>query len=137
MSVEVKDNVTVVKGPVDSTSSGTEWLCLHVDGEPLVDQVEQFNGKTITVRWWLSDVPLESVDQAVEQTLMQVMGVLDSRIYHAWSECTGYLWTEEHLKIGGHDILQEIWTEAGLQLYSSSPKQRYVLLEITEHEATN
>lgn len=135
MSVEVEGNVTIVKGPVDRTASGTEWLCLHVDGEPLVDQVEQFNRKTITVRWWVSDVPLDSVDQAVEQTLKQVMGVLDSRIHHAWSECTGYLWTEEHLKIGGHDILQEISSECGLERYSFTRKQYYVLLEVTEHEA--
>lgn len=134
MTEIVKDNVTLIHGKLSSTAGGTEYVCCHVDGEPLVDQVDQFDKKTITVRYWVSNVPLETVEQATEQTLKQVMGLLDARIYHAWSECTGYLWTEEHLKIDGHNILSEIWETAQLERWSSPRTESFLLMEITVHE---
>ena len=35
----------------------------------------------------------------------------------AYSEITGYLWTDEVVKIGGHDLLKEFETHLGKYLY--------------------
>jgi hypothetical protein len=49
--------------------------------------------------------------------------------FNAYSEITGYLWTEESLMIGGHDLLEIFRSHVG----------HYLVLEITynqevEHE---
>lgn len=54
------------------------------------------------------------------------MGIADTKYYHAYSDLTGYLWTTEKLKVGGHDVLEEIKGE--LSAAGGSP--RYIALRI-------
>jgi hypothetical protein len=138
MTVVVNENVTLISGPLDSSGGGTDYHCCHLDGEPLVDQVEQFNGKNITVRYWVSSTPLTSVEEADEQTLKQVMGFLDADISHSYSDVTGYLWTDEHLKVGGHNVLEEIWELCNNGRWVDGKYvDIYLLMEITVHEEPN
>lgn len=137
MAVEIKNAVVLIHGEVDSSAPGTDYNCLHVDGQPLVDEVEQFNGKNITVRYWISNKQLKSVEEADEQTLEQVMGFLDTEIDHFYSDVTGYLWTTEHLKVGGHNVLEEISSRCGLGRWDSGRTKHYLLMEITVHEESN
>jgi hypothetical protein len=136
----VNGNVILIHGELDSQSDSTDYICMHLDGDPLVDihEIENLKHNVVTIRYWINNSPLTTVDQATEQTLMQTMGLLDPKINHAWSECTGYLWTEEHLKVGGHDILAEMWSLCKFDRRNYSDETKYFLLmEITVHEKSD
>ena len=126
MSVVVNDNVTLIFGKI-ATETGADAVCAYVDGEVLVDLLEDMLERQVTVRYWLSSNELRTVEEADMQTLEQVTGFLDTEIYHHYSDVTGYLWTDEHFKVGGHDLIP-IFTDA---------EDSYLLLEITVHETEN
>lgn len=122
------DNVTLIKGQMTDSQSWADHDTIWVDGEELRQHTEQFLGKCVTVRYWVSDKPMETVDDAVELTLKQVTGILSGCAVHHWSEVTGHLWSDEYLKVGGHDIFQEL----GTLIPDETPV--YLLLEVTVHE---
>ena len=51
-------------------------------------------------------------------------GLTESEYYHRYSDYTGYLWTEEEFKCGGHDLLKILERNMGkyihieIELYS-------------------
>lgn len=127
MSHEIKDNVHLIYGKIDTCPSGSEYGCLHIDGVPIVDLIEDIVDNVVTVRYWISNKELRTVEAADEQTLEQVYGVLDAEIHHRHSDLTGYLWTDEHFKVGGHDLIPILEAE----------ENYYLLMEVTVHEVTN
>ncbi|MCO6704822.1 hypothetical protein [Streptomyces sp. CHB9.2] len=126
MSHEVKDNVHLIHGLID-TQTCADPICIYVDKDSLVDMLEDIVHNVVTVRYWISSTPLKTVEEADERTLEQVMGYLDAEIDHRYSDITGYLWTDEHFKVGGHDLIP-IFEEA---------EGKYLLLEITVHEKSD
>lgn len=46
-------------------------------------------------------IDMEHID---ETKLVSMEGDVESEYYHRYSDYTGYLWTEEEFKCGGHDI---------------------------------
>lgn len=126
MSIVVKDNITLIHGKI-ATQTSAEEICTYVDGEVLVDLLEDILERQVTVRYWISSNPLTTVEEADMQTLAQVSGLLDAEIDHYWSDVTGYLWTDEHFKVGGHDLIPILTVGEG----------SYLLLEIVVHETAN
>ncbi|MNJ80064.1 hypothetical protein D3C77_783070 [compost metagenome] len=51
------------------------------------------------------------------------MGFCDVGYGARYSELTGYLWTDEYLKVGGHDIIEELRSYVG----------KWLILEIEVH----
>lgn len=43
-----------------------------------------------------------------ENLVKTAMGDVQTRFSHAYSDLTGYLWTNEEIKVAGHDVLDEI-----------------------------
>lgn len=102
------------------------------------------HGRYLTVRWAIANQPV-----TLEESAMHVLSMLDGveqdglaiidggDLYHweddtavkyftAYSEITGYLWTEENLQIGGHDMLAILRENEGRFLvmeidYSTEP----------------
>lgn len=124
MSVAIKSGVLLIHGKI-ATQTGRDESCVYVDGEILIDLLEDILEKQVTVRYWISSNELRTVEEADQQTLEQVSGFLDAEIDHHWSDVTGYLWTDEHFKVGGHDLIPIFDAAEG----------SYLLLEITVHEA--
>ena len=99
-------------------------LCLHNYGEacdvlflsslsdPLAGELGWIHNKKVTVRYWVSDKPCTR-DEVIEATILTVMGIGDVQFCSHYSEYTGYLWTDEELKIGGHDLLCELNNNVG------------------------
>jgi hypothetical protein len=86
---------------------------------------EKLEGKQITLRWWAAD--REEPDEAIKRrALEQVMGKVDVEWGARYSEVTGYLWTDEEFKVGGHDMIARLKSDVG----------KYLLLE-AEVSATN
>ena len=126
MSLEVKSGVFLIHGKIDTCPAGSEYSCLHVDGDPIVNLIEDLVNNVVTVRYWISSNPLKTVEEADTQTLEQVYGALDAEIEHRYSDITGYLWTDEHFKVGGHDLIPILEAE----------ENYYLLMEVTVHEQT-
>jgi len=93
------------------------------DDDPLAevisDDIEQ-HGRYLTARYWTAGASRSDGDMA-EGAIREMLGAGDAEFRHAYSEITGYLWTDEEIKVGGHDLLAELQAQAG----------RYCLLEIT------
>jgi hypothetical protein len=102
---------------------GDDILFLGDDGDPLAetisDDIDRY-GRYLTVRYWTADAP-QGDEEIAEGAIRQLFGEGDARFRQAYSEITGYLWTDEDLNVGGHDLLAELGAQAG----------RYCLLEIS------
>ena len=86
--------------------------------ETIGDDLER-HGRYASVRYWTADAPMDD-DEMIEGAIRAMLGEADARCRHAYSDITGYLWTDEDINVGGHDLLEELKGQAG----------RYLLLEI-------
>jgi hypothetical protein len=90
---------------------------------PLAEEFEsELQGKQVSVRYWISDTK-KTKEQIQRSALKTIMGVVDADYGDRYSEITGYLWTDEELNIGGHDLRSEL----------SCYKGKFVYLEIDVH----
>jgi hypothetical protein len=98
-------------------------LFLSTEEEPLAEVLEgQIRNKQVTVRYWITDKPC-SREEAIEDHARQLMGIADTSYDVHYSEITGYLWTDQECKIGGHDLIGELEDSAG----------KWLILEIEIH----
>lgn len=64
------------------------------------------------------------MDHIDETKIVSMEGITESEYYHRYSDYTGYLWTEEEFKCGGHDLLKILERNMGkyihieIELYS-------------------
>lgn len=102
-------------------ANGEHYDALYLSSEPytLPRVLSWIQSKPITVRYWISDTQLTK-EQAQEKTIHMLCGKGGADYYHYYSELTGYLWTTENLKVGGHDLLAELRSHVG----------RWLILEI-------
>ncbi len=77
-------------------------------------------GRYASVRYWTADAPLPD-DAIAESAVRAMLGDLEAEYAACYSDVTGYLWTDEDINVGGHDLLEELKAQAG----------RYLLLEIS------
>ena len=87
--------------------------------EPLADQLGFMDGHFCTVRYWVTDKEA-SRDEAVTEFLNTLSGDANVQFGSHYSELTGYLWTDEECKVGGHDLIDRLKTDVG----------KYLILEI-------
>ena len=80
--------------------------------DPVAEELEWMNGKNVTVRYWITDSKVTR-DEAAEDFIRNLIGVAETRLGSRYSEMTGYLWTDEDLKVGGHDLLDELKSNVG------------------------
>jgi len=65
----------------------------------------------------IGDKPIESLEKAQQEYLLESEGLLEAEHAPYASEVTGYLWTDEELKIGGHNLFEEIRQNEGMYIY--------------------
>lgn len=119
MALEQQENERfyLLSGMLDK--SCCESVHITVDGEPLAELVEDFTEKFLTVRYWITNEPID-LNKAIETTVEQTMGFGDCKFFIHHSDQTGYLWTDEDFKVGGHDMIAEMGSFIG----------KHVLMEI-------
>lgn len=98
---------------------GDNILFLSGEDEPLADELSWMSGRSVSVRYWVSD-KICTREEANDAFLRTCMGDAAVQYQVAYSELTGYLWTDEELMIGGHDLLKEL----------KSSKGRWCILEV-------
>jgi hypothetical protein len=114
----------------DSADPNTTLEDLDTDGIyfeneeiPLADVLQSsIARKQVSVYYWITDQQCTK-DEAREQFLKKLYGAADCEFRSRYSDITGYLWTDEDLVIGGHDLLDELRSNVG----------GFVILDITVH----
>lgn len=87
--------------------------------ETLQDDLDDW-GHYASVRYWIADKLLED-DALIELSVRVLCGEIEAEFNPHYSENTGYLWTDENIVVGGHDLLNELSQHVG----------KYCLLEVT------
>jgi hypothetical protein len=73
------------------------------------------SNRQVTVRYWITDEQC-SKEEAVESLVMRLHGLAECKFDSHYSELTGYLWTDEEVKVGGHDLIRELESFVGMYL---------------------
>ena len=84
--------------------------------------LEEFYKKDVTARYFISETE-KSIEELEENLILTSCGCLHADYSYRYSEITGYLWTDEEIMIGCHDLLSEINENIG----------KYIYLELTIH----
>lgn len=100
-----------------------EALALSVIGldEPLIlaeaikEDISEY-GSYLSVRYWITH-KYTPVDHLLAATLNTLYGNTDAKYQAHYSELTGYLWTDEWLKVGGHDLIERLRPMVGDYLH--------------------
>ncbi len=114
----------IYKGTITEGDFSENYDALFIgEGEPIAKILEEeINGKEVSVRYWISDTE-KTKQELQEGFLKNLFGAIDAEYQDAYSDYTGYLWTDENLKIGGHDLLEELRSNLG----------KFIWLEIDVH----
>ena len=97
---------------------GMDVLWLKDGDEPIAQLIANDmddHGPYLSVRYFVSDNEA-SLEQAQEAWLRTLFGASDANVGHAYSEFTGYLWTDEEINVGGHDLIAELHSHVGKYL---------------------
>lgn len=114
----------IYKGIITEGDFGENYDALFIgEGEPIAQILQdEINGREVSVRYWISDKE-KTKEELQENFLKNLFGAVDAEYQDAYSDYTGYLWTDENLKIGGHDLLAELQSNLG----------KFIWLEIDVH----
>jgi hypothetical protein len=92
--------------------------------EPIADVLQsEISRKLVNVQFWISDIALTKAELKSE-LVRKLYGEAEVEYIQHYSDYTGYLWTDEELKVGGHDLLAELRGYEG----------KYIYLEILVHD---
>lgn len=110
-----------------SWGDADDILFLSSVSDPLAEELQdRISRKTVSVRYWITDQEC-SKEEAQTEFLKSLFGATNCNFGSCYSETTGYLWTDEEVKIGGHDLIQELHSHVG----------KWLILEIEIHEQRN
>ena len=89
----------------------------------------QWKDRYASIYMLTGNTPID-IDNVEETKIMSMMGWVDSEYCHAYSDLTGYLWTDEEFKCGGHDIPAILKSHLGeyihmeIELYKSKSNRK-------------
>lgn len=104
-----------------------EYDTVCIEDEPIGDrwQWSDFDGRIIRLRYFVSNEPIPTIEDAEERFVRTLYGGCSSEAYGVFgSEWTGQYGFEQEFVVGGHDLVEELRTHAG----------KYVLIEIKVDE---
>ncbi len=96
-----------------------ETICLN--GEPIAETIQddiRTHGDFLTVRYFVCDKEC-SLEQAKMDWVKTITGSGAAEYCQRYSEITGYLWTDQELNVGGHDLVEELTSTVGKYLILS------------------
>lgn len=91
----------------------------HVTEDPFASIIEYDiirYGNYVTVKYFISEKEKE-IEDLNENLIKTIIGDISADYSDRYSEYTGYLWTDEELNIGGHDLIEELKSNLGKYLY--------------------
>jgi hypothetical protein len=85
--------------------------------EPIAEVLDYISNEVVTVRYYISDKEATEEELQEDFLINTLYGNLETDYGARYSEYTGYLWTDDELKVGGHDLREELESYAGKYLY--------------------
>jgi hypothetical protein len=116
----------VYKGFIREGNYGEHCQAIFIGDmeEPLAEELQHtISNKNVSLRLWVSEEE-KTKDEILEGFLAALYGRAFVEYHDNYSDYTGYLWTDEELSIGGHDVMRELMSYIGF----------YVILEIDVHD---
>ena len=110
------DNIIIYKGLIIEGDLDDNFHCLFIGGIPIVKSMDDIMDKHVTLSYYISDIEMNE-QELLENTIKSLSGSMDSEYYASYSDCTGYLWTNEKMQVGGHDLLSELQDNIGKYIY--------------------
>lgn len=120
-------------------------MCYYMNGgfiigdrpfEEICDEIEAYFGRyeIIHVSYFISDTKLTK-KEFLDNRLKTVFGAMDLECVDVHgSEWTGYMWTDQKFKIGGHNLLEEFNSHDGkycyLKIYNMIEKRNMSINDI-------
>lgn len=84
--------------------------------DPLAEEFEDsIANRNVKARYYISDKEV-TLEEAEQYFVRRLFGEIRVKYSVAYSEITGYLWTNEDIIIGGHDLLEELKSHVGKYL---------------------
>lgn len=90
-----------------------------VDSFPFTKEMEDkcsWRNNYASIQMLTGDTPID-IEHIDETKIVSMEGDVESRYYHRYSDYTGYLWTEEGFKCGGHDIPEILQSHLGKYIH--------------------
>jgi hypothetical protein len=103
-----------------------EYIDMVTDSFPFTKVMEDkcgWGSKYANIQMLTGDSPID-INHIDETKIVSMMGEVESEYYHCYSDYTGYLWTDEGFKCGGHDIPKILRSHIG----------KYIHMEIELYE---
>lgn len=111
----------VYSGRITERSNGEDDEAIYVgddSDEPFAarfrDDLNRY-GRYVTVSYYVSEQP-KTAAELLENELQKLAGSAKADYTQHYSDYTGYLWTDQELNVGGHNLLGEL---SGLTLGST------------------
>ncbi|MBE3122963.1 MAG: hypothetical protein IMZ58_12275 [Thermoplasmata archaeon] len=79
---------------------------LIILAEEIENHIDEY-GNFLTVKYFISDKEITETE-AIEMWARNLFGKSDAKYRIRCSDLTGYLWTDEELNVGGHNLLDEL-----------------------------
>lgn len=83
---------------------------------PISYELSDLKDETVSVSYYIAGRELNE-QELLEESIASLAGSVYARCEACYSEYTGYLWTNEDLMIGGHDLLEELRDNLGKYIY--------------------
>lgn len=96
----------VVSGKIRRAENGENYDCLYIGRSPITVMVNNTFTKykqQVYCCWIISNSFL-TPEAALTAAINTANAELDSRYLDRYSDITGYLWTDQNFKVGGHDM---------------------------------
>jgi len=119
---EEEEEKIVLQGFIRRCGEGESLAIEHTF---ISESLEDTNNKNVSIRYWISDteITLEEAEQSYQEISMGGKSECEYAAYY--SEYTGYLWADEKLNVGGHDLIAELENYVG----------KYLILEAVIHDS--
>lgn len=123
------DKIRVHKGWLKSSRDEEDYEedyheTLLLNGVPIAEELDYMSGKIVTVRYYISDKEATEEELQEDFLINTLYGNLESEYGAVYNETTGYLWTDDELIVGGHNLRSE--------LESYINKYLYLIVEVDE-----
>lgn len=110
----MSDATRIYRGTICRASNGEEDDLVGLLGEDhrvviLAEEIRdnKLPGDFWSVRYFVTDRPIPA-EEVVPEMIRTLYGSGSADYGMRWSELTGYLYTDEELEVGGHDLIKEL-----------------------------
>lgn len=102
----------VSETPIKTLDGGYTWVIKEFPFSKNMEEEIGWGKKFASVQMLTGKTPID-MDHIEDTKIVSMMGEVEHEYYHEYSDYTGYLWTNEKFKCGGHDLIEILNSHRG------------------------